>query len=94
MATGQLPLRDTYRTTGPASSWHVKNKVPERPPPVCYILFPDTCTDEVYAAVVNDTAVVRDYTVVGIEGRGVRSKLLGGSRRHDENSQRVLAESS
>jgi hypothetical protein len=65
MATGLLPIRDDYQTVGPASTWHIKNEIPERPEPVCYILAPSTCTKEQYDTVINGTAIIENYIVVG-----------------------------
>jgi hypothetical protein len=46
IATGQHALTDNITTTGPASTWHIKNAFPERPKPRCYVLNPNTCTEE------------------------------------------------
>lgn len=64
VATGMIPVTDSYGTIGPLSTWHIKNMIPPQPEPTCYILNPDTCTEEVYATVKNGTAVVKDYIVV------------------------------
>ena len=65
IATGVIPMFDHSTTIGPSSTFHVKNKVPERPEPKCYILATATCTPEQYATVLNGTAIVKDFMVVG-----------------------------
>ncbi|KAJ5495421.1 Carboxypeptidase S1 [Penicillium diatomitis] len=68
LATGKIDTakNKSYSTEGPASTWHIKNDVPESPEPECYILALEaTCTDEQIARVVNGTAVIKDYIVVG-----------------------------
>jgi len=76
IATGLLPVFDDLTSVGPSSTFHVKNAVPERPEPRCYILMPGTCTAEQYATVVNETAIVKDYFVVGVEDEpGVEGRL-------------------
>jgi carboxypeptidase D len=68
LATGKIDTarNGSYSTKGPASTWQFKNQVPESPEPVCYILaLESTCTDDQIASVVNGTAVIKDYVVVG-----------------------------
>ncbi|KAJ5933777.1 Carboxypeptidase S1 [Penicillium verhagenii] len=68
LATGKIDTarNDSYSTEGPSSTWHIKNEVPESPDPVCYILSLEaTCTDDQIASVRNNTAVIKDYVVVG-----------------------------
>jgi hypothetical protein len=65
IATGLLPVSDDLTTIGPSSTFHVKNIIPERPEPKCYILQPGTCTSEQYATVLDGTAIIKDYFVVG-----------------------------
>ena len=67
IATGFIPVFDHLTTIGPSSTFHVKNKIPERPVPKCYVLDTRTCTPEQYATVLNGTAVVKDFMVVGTE---------------------------
>jgi carboxypeptidase D len=67
LATGKIDTarNGSYSTKGPASTWHIKNQVPESPEPVCYILALEaTCTEDQIASVMNGTAVVKDYVVV------------------------------
>jgi carboxypeptidase D len=67
LATGKIDTarNESYSTKGPASTWHIKNEVPESPGPVCYILALEaTCTEDQIASVVNGTAVIKDYVVV------------------------------
>lgn len=75
IATGQKKMNDDYSTGGPASTFHIKNDVLPAPEPECYILTPFwTCTDEQYATVKNNTAVVKDYKVVGYVAHDTDSK--------------------
>lgn len=68
IATGLIPMFDEYFTVGPKSTRHITNEVPPYPKPVCYTLaLLETCEFEEYWAVVNGTAIVKDYLVVGIE---------------------------
>lgn len=55
----------TYQTSGPSSSFQIKNAVPTRPEPVCYVLEIDaTCTDDQTNSLLNGTALVHDYIVI------------------------------
>jgi hypothetical protein len=65
MSTGLLSFSDDYKTIGPDNTWHIKNEIPERPEPVCYVLDPNSCTNEQFEAVINGTAIVKNYVVVG-----------------------------
>ncbi|KAH8590315.1 putative carboxypeptidase S1 [Bisporella sp. PMI_857] len=70
LATGLLNINNEYKTTGPDNTWHIKNEVPESPNPVCYILNPETCTDEQYETVKNGTAIIENWIVVGVKTEG------------------------
>ncbi|KAJ5099821.1 hypothetical protein N7532_006822 [Penicillium argentinense] len=68
LATGKVNTarNDSYSTSGPASTWHIKNEVPDSPEPLCYILaLESTCTDDQIESVINGTAIIKDYVVVG-----------------------------
>ena len=74
IATRQIQLDDDYSTAGPSSTYHIKNDVLPAPEPECYILSPLwTCTDEQYAMVKNNTAVIKDYRVVGYVAQDIDS---------------------
>ncbi|KAI9852598.1 MAG: hypothetical protein M1838_000252 [Thelocarpon superellum] len=62
-STNALP---DFSTTGPPTTFQVKNAVPASPPPECYIWSPSTCTDAQVAALQNGTAVVEDFFVTGV----------------------------
>ncbi|KAJ5702439.1 hypothetical protein N7488_009987 [Penicillium malachiteum] len=67
LATGKIDTarNASYSTTGPQSTWHIKNELPESPDPVCYILsLESTCTEDQIASVLNSTAVIQDYIVI------------------------------
>ncbi|KAJ6444989.1 serine carboxypeptidase [Purpureocillium lavendulum] len=65
IATGLLPVHDELSTVGPSDTWHIKNVPLPRPEPKCYVIAPDTCTDEVWAKVAAGEVEVKDYFVVG-----------------------------
>lgn len=70
IATGRIDTarNRSYSTRGPASTWQIKNKVPDSRGPRCYILSLEaTCTDDQINSVVNNTAIIQDYVVVGEE---------------------------
>jgi len=81
IATGLLPVFDDLSTIGPSSTFHVKNIIPESPEPRCYILEPETCTSEQYATVLNDTAIVKDFFVVGNTADQISEVLLEGMQQ-------------
>ena len=68
LATSLSPLSDTLSMVGPRTTWHIKNKIL---PPVeqsCYILAPvKNCEDDEYEALLDGTAFVKDFDVVGYE---------------------------
>ncbi|KAF6829341.1 carboxypeptidase s1 [Colletotrichum plurivorum] len=68
VATGLIPVTDELATEGPRDIWHIKNKPPAQPDEICYVLKPETCRPEVWQKVVDGTAMVRDYYVVGVDG--------------------------
>ena len=63
--TSSNPSNGVYRTHGPASSWPVKNKLPVEPKARCYIWDLSTCTDEQVWVLLEGTAIVRNFFVVG-----------------------------
>jgi hypothetical protein len=70
VATGTVPVTDDLQTVGLSDIRGVKNKdVPERRKGKCYVLKRKTCTEEEWEGVVNGTAVVRDWVVVGFESQ-------------------------
>ncbi|KAH8658159.1 serine carboxypeptidase [Xylariales sp. PMI_506] len=60
IATGSMPVTDGLSSVGPSDVWFIKNIPPKRPKPRCYILKPMSCIPEVWATVLNGTAVVKD----------------------------------
>ena len=93
IATGTIPLSDNYSTRGPSSTWG-KSEVLPSPEPECYILNPRTCTEETYALVKNNTALIRDYIVVGRldvkSGNDGEDGIFDGSYSPIEDNQKVL----
>ncbi|KAH6847317.1 Alpha/Beta hydrolase protein [Chaetomium sp. MPI-CAGE-AT-0009] len=72
--TGKVRVGDEFGTEGRRDAW-VMSEAPEMPVPRCYVLKPETCEPEVWRAVVNGTAVVKDWFVV--EG-GMSDEPKGG----------------
>lgn len=63
--TGILEVTDHLITVGLDDARSVKHAPPPMPKPKCYVLMPMSCTPEVWATVLNGTAAVKDYFVVG-----------------------------
>ena len=88
IATGLLPVSDDLATVGLSSTFHVKNEVPESPEPKCYVRAPGTCTPEQYASVIDGTAIVKDFFVVGNVNDEMRvdwtQKVMGVPGRVEE----------
>jgi hypothetical protein len=59
--SGNFEVDDDYATVGPTSIFHIKNKAPELE---CYILHPETCTEEQYAQVLDGAVLIKDFVVV------------------------------
>lgn len=76
IATGLLPVSDELTTIGPSSTFHIKNAVPESPEPKCYILHKESCTPEQYETVIDGTAIIKDFMVVGTTDDVVREEVL------------------
>ena len=73
IATGLIDLADDYTTFGPSSTFQIKNEVLPAPNPECYILGPSTCTEEQYALVKNNTALIKNYILIGKEEKEIIS---------------------
>ncbi|KAF2232887.1 putative carboxypeptidase S1 [Viridothelium virens] len=68
LATGIVPTwpmdGSTYKTSGPNSTWHIKNPVPKAPQPTCYTYkLRETCTDEQIGKVLNGS-LIHDYILI------------------------------
>lgn len=89
IATGKLSTiqsgPDVYTSQGKADTFDIKQVAPPEPQPTCYILsLSSTCTNEQRAAVLNGTAIVKDYVVVDMKGKasgkpGAPSKTQSGA---------------
>ncbi|KAI9832790.1 MAG: hypothetical protein M1819_004010 [Sarea resinae] len=67
IATGNISTatNGNYSTTGPSSTWQIKNTVPDSPAPTCYTLALDgACTDDQVESVINGTALIHDWVVI------------------------------
>ena len=82
ISTGRLQVSDYLTTIGPSSTFHVKNIVPDRPEPKCYILQPGTCTPEQYATVANGSAIIKDFFVVENTEDNVKGDLTSNVKQH------------
>ncbi|KAF2724976.1 secreted carboxypeptidase-like protein [Polychaeton citri CBS 116435] len=74
IATGKVHLNDyaaangeLYATSGPSSTWHMKNDVLPQPEHECYVLDIGRCYDSEIEALKNGSAVVKDWVVIGQE---------------------------
>lgn len=88
VATGFHPVWDNYSSEGPEDTWFVKNYPPERPEPVCYILSPQTCTEEQYEMVKNGSGIIRDYILL----RDEDEEASGSFMDEFQHEQKVLNE--
>lgn len=94
IATGTVNLSDEYTTTGPSSTWHIKNEVLPAPKPECYILEPGTCPTETYEKVKNNTALIENWIVVeSVDDDDVpeaRKTVQGEGGKRISGSQEIL----
>jgi len=67
IATGTVPVTGELKTKGKKDVRGVKLKKGKEVKPRCYVLKRQSCTNEVWERVVNGTAEVRDWFVVGDE---------------------------
>ncbi|KAI9781133.1 MAG: hypothetical protein M1835_004356 [Candelina submexicana] len=83
IATGNTPTTanpSNYSSTGPKSSFQIKNEVPESPPSQCYILsLQNTCTEDQVNAVVNGTALIHDYILIDQNDMNLFPNITGGN---------------
>lgn len=82
IATGNQSTTDnhTYSTTGPSSTWQIKNEVPDSPAPTCYVrALLATCTDDQIVAVLGETALVRDWIVIDNNTASLSNGATGNS---------------
>jgi carboxypeptidase C (cathepsin A) len=75
IATGLIPVFDELVTIGPRDTFFIKNVPPEMPEPKCYVAKPETCTEEMWAAVKNGSAIIKDWFVVGLKEDAVLDEL-------------------
>ena len=59
-------LEILYSTTGAASTLSVRHKAPPPPAHECYILAPQTCTDDDLDAIEDGSAIIKNYIVTEI----------------------------
>jgi len=70
VATGSISLgngwdNETYQTHGPSSVFDIKNVIPPPNPTQCYLWqLSTTCTPNQIGAVINGTAVIKDFIVI------------------------------
>ncbi|KAK4971267.1 hypothetical protein LTR66_008972 [Elasticomyces elasticus] len=67
IASGAISTAENgdYCTTGPSSTWNVRNEVPASPQPTCYLYaFLCTCTDKQIGSVLDGTALIHDWVVI------------------------------
>ncbi|KAL1301770.1 hypothetical protein AAFC00_005968 [Neodothiora populina] len=83
IATGTIKVTDEYATEGPADTWWMKSDVLPAPEVECYILAPESCTEEQRGWLKDGTAIVRDYIVIGREGDSARERPGSGEEPWD-----------
>lgn len=72
IATGNFSTVEGYTSQGQQFIWHVMEKPPASPPPVCYVLdVKDTCTPQQIQGLLNGNTVVKDYIVVDNNTEGL-----------------------
>ena len=80
IATGSVNLQaqgfDKYATEGPNTTWHILSDALPAPEPVCYVLAPDSCTEEQWAFVKNGEAIFKDWIFVGNDTGKVGQEVL------------------
>jgi len=70
---------NNYTTTGPSSSFQIKNVLPPSPPPLCNLYnVVGACTMDQYLALINGTADIVDFTVVKPANGGGAITFSGG----------------
>lgn len=73
IATGTVNLQEVaasgeqYFTKGPTDTWFMPSDVLPAPPAECYVLDLGRCTDEEIEWIIDGTAIVKDWIVVGRE---------------------------
>ncbi|KAK0648081.1 putative lysosomal protective protein precursor [Cercophora newfieldiana] len=73
--TGLVEVSEGLKTVGFSDARVVRHAPPPMTEPRCYVLGPMSCTPEAWETVVNGTAVVKDYFVVGVEkNKGMEEK--------------------
>lgn len=85
IATGTEVVRDGYATKGPSDAWWMKSEVLPAPKGECYVLAPETCTDEQQKWLEDGSAIVKNYILVGREegkttGAGGQNQIPLGSK--------------
>ncbi|KAK0748995.1 Alpha/Beta hydrolase protein [Schizothecium vesticola] len=75
VATGRIEVDEGLVTVGVNDTRGWREAPPEMPEERCYVLKRGTCTDEVWKTVMNGTALVRDWWVVGVEHGRQRQDL-------------------
>lgn len=66
VATGETSITSSISTNGPQSVFGVKAPVFPHPPPQCYFWDQlETCTQSQKEMIRNDTAILKDYIMVG-----------------------------
>jgi hypothetical protein len=76
IATGNIHTAGGgYSTLGPADAWGVRMPAPAPLPNECYVLAPNTCTDDELQSILEGSAKVHNYLLTGpksSDGHGVR----------------------
>ncbi|KAF2435542.1 alpha/beta-hydrolase [Tothia fuscella] len=94
IATGKVSTfqsgSDVYTSTGTKDTLDIRQAPPPEPEPTCCILrLSSTCTEEMIQAVKNGSAVIKDYIVVGMEGKGNGTSGSGGGKTSGGSNLRI-----
>ncbi|CAK4032537.1 alpha beta-hydrolase [Lecanosticta acicola] len=88
IATGEIDLnhhsamnKKQYSTTGPSDTWWMKNDVLPQPPHTCYVLdMGSRCSKDEINSIVNGTAVIKDWILVGTRGTAETETSFDGAK--------------
>ncbi|PNS15507.1 Carboxypeptidase Y A [Sphaceloma murrayae] len=86
IATGKVNTAEEtgYGTEGPPDTWWMKSDVLPSPEGICYALDPGTCSDEEKGWLMDGTAVVENWIVIGREEDGKNKGYAGPGKMGQE----------
>lgn len=92
IATGEVDTagNNGYSTEGPASTFQIKSTPPADAKKECYVWQLSTCTNVQYNALMNGTAIVRDYFLTGM-GPANRTSSMNATMMTAQRKKPVAA---